>query len=587
MITNDPQPTPVTGGVVNLFYREPNELVVVTTSRIEIFDVTKVFQPKLKSSSVVFPSAQSPLDACLRENGDFFILMLSDQNNHIVRVLNPNLGNRAQFTWATLFGEADAALNTLFPLAVRCAEQEVFVAAEIEDDTGVWIGRIGDELAALNPVLLRQPQYFLKDLIVDSDSSRVLTLFNRNSLQNNSSDSILRVSSFAEEFTEATYAVGSSANALSSFVVNSKSYFGVFVGDDYRASGISPPKDQILQFEGSSAGAGLTLLANRGEGAASFDSSLPIFSRWVHSKLDHYVYGLFSAGGVGLISDSPRLEIPQVINLDLSASADIEFTFRADRDVTVEIRLIDDLNPQGETLGLQINRGLRIQQFSAIANQEVLVKVSADQIKTKQERNLRLLLLASDKNRPEASVARRGLAFNFDRPPPPVKNLALGFGDRSLHVFFQLPFDPGDIDYFLIFMANDELAIENLPSNLSELTEQWGDQMVSGFGEASFANPIKVLKSNWRGVHRIAPLNNGEDWFVRVLVVDRASNFSSENPSGVSSRARSTLNLEKAFGSGSCSLETTSKASPSGFLTALCLFLILYLALYRRLFLKF
>ena len=425
--------------------------------------------------------------------------------------------------------------------------------------------------------------YSLQDLIVDDYSQRVLALFNREISQSNSSDSILKVFNFDSEGTvplTSLFNLGSEGKALAAFIENSKPFYSAFVGQDYLGSSVSPLENQILQFEVADSTSSLSLLPDRGVVDAVFGLD-PIFSQWRSSNSDHYAYGLFSSQGVGLLSDSPKFEIVEIENLKLSASNDLEFTVRSDRDVDLKIRVIDDIKTEGETSGININRGSLISSLSLNKNENSEVHISAEQVKTTKELNLRLLLLATDKNQSESSIARLGLPFSLDKEPPAVQNLKLGFGDRSLRVFFDLPFDPGDIDYFLIFMAKSEAELETLPTSVSGLNETWNDLKFDGHGEASFSNPIKLNYADWQGSHEIAPLKNDEDVFVRVLVVDQSGNFSLENPASISSRPRPTLSLQKAFGSQGCSLQAATKGSGGTF--ASFIFLIFTLMIFRRL----
>ena len=572
--------------VVDLFYRSSNELVVVSAKKIDLYDVTKVFKPELKSTSYTFPQTTSPLDACVGENAQIFVLEFDSFGNSFVRVLSSDFRVLKTISWPDIFDSSGRPSQDLFPIAIRCFKAGAIVLAEEEVPNALsdfWLGRIGNDLTVLNSVVVRQVGYSLQDLIVDDYSQRVLALFNREISQSNSSDSILKVFNFDSEGTvplTSLFNLGSEGKALAAFIENSKPFYSAFVGQDYLGSSVSPLENQILQFEVADSTSSLSLLPDRGVVDAVFGLD-PIFSQWRSSNSDHYAYGLFSSQGVGLLSDSPKFEIVEIENLKLSASNDLEFTVRSDRDVDLKIRVIDDIKTEGETSGININRGSLISSLSLNKNENSEVHISAEQVKTTKELNLRLLLLATDKNQSESSIARLGLPFSLDKEPPAVQNLKLGFGDRSLRVFFDLPFDPGDIDYFLIFMAKSEAELETLPTSVSGLNETWNDLKFDGHGEASFSNPIKLNYADWQGSHEIAPLKNDEDVFVRVLVVDQSGNFSLENPASISSRPRPTLSLQKAFGSQGCSLQAATKGSGGTF--ASFIFLIFTLMIFRRL----
>ncbi|MGA0164384.1 MAG: hypothetical protein ACO3LE_09125 [Bdellovibrionota bacterium] len=586
MTTLGPQNFNAGSNVVALFYRSSNELVVVSAKRIDLYDVTKVFKPELKSTSYTFPSANSPLDACVGENGQIFVLEFDSLGNFFVRVLSSNLNVLKTISWSTIFENSGRPSEDLFPIAIRCFKAGAILVAEEErpsDASDFWLGLIQDDLSVLSPVVVRQAAYSLQDLIVDNYSQRVLTLFNREISQAKSSDSILKVFNFDSEAVEpfpSLFNVGSEGKALSAFLENSKPFYSAFVGQDYLSSSVSPPQNQVLQFEAANSVSSLNLLPDRGVEDAVFGLG-PIFSQWRSSNSDHYAYGLFSSQGVGLLSDSPKFEIVEIENLKLSASKDLEFTVRSDRDVDLKIRVIDDIKTEGEASGININRGSLISSSSLNENENFEVRISAEQVKTTKELNLRLLLLATEKNNSEASIARVGLPFSIDKEPPAVQNLRLGFGDRSLRVFFDLPYDPGDIDYFLIFMAKSEVELETLPTSVEDLNETWNDLRFEGHGEASFSNPIKISQSDWQGSYEIAPLKNDEDVFIRVLVVDQSSNFSLENPASISNRPRPTLSLQKAFGSQGCSLQAVTNNSGGTF--ASFIFFVLSLMIFRRL----
>lgn len=574
----------VGSNVVNLFYRSPNELVVVSAKKIDLYDVTKVFQPELKSSSYTFAPTNSPLDACIGENGQIFVLEFDSLGNFFVRILSSDFRVLKTISWANIFESSGRPFDDLFPIAIRCFKAGVIVLAEEEVPNAVsdfWLGRIEDDFSVLNSVLVRQTGYSLQDLIVDDYSQRVLTLFNREVSQSNSSDSILKVFNFDSEAVgpfPALLNAGSEGKALAAFIENTKPFYSAFVGQDYLSSAAFPPQNQVLQFEAANSVSSLNLLPDRGVENAVFSLG-PIFSQWRSSNSDHYAYGLFSSQGVGLLSNSSKLEIVEIENLKLSASKDLEFTVRSDREVELKIRVIDDIKIEGETSGININRGSLISSFSLNENENFEVRISAEQVKTIKDVNLRLLLLATEKNNSETSVARVGLPFSLDKEPPPIQNLKLGFGDRSLRVFFDLPYDPGDIDYFLIFMAKSEADLETLPTSAEDLNETWNDLKFDGHGETSFSNPIRLNFADWQGSYEIAPLKNDEDVFVRVLVVDQAGNFSLQNPASISNQPRPTLSLQKAFGSQGCSLRAGTKSSAGAF--ASFIFLIFTLMIFR------
>ena len=129
--------------VVDLFYRSSNELVVVSAKKIDLYDVTKVFKPELKSTSYTFPQTTSPLDACVGENAQIFVLEFDSFGNSFVRVLSSDFRVLKTISWPDIFDSSGRPSQDLFPIAIRCFKAGAIVLAEEEVPNALsdfWLG---------------------------------------------------------------------------------------------------------------------------------------------------------------------------------------------------------------------------------------------------------------------------------------------------------------------------------------------------------------------------------------------------------------------------------------------------------------
>lgn len=601
-ITRGSQPKSVEGLVRGIFVSSPTEVIIASTDGLQYFDINNIYAPEEKTQLRYKRSESSDyhlVDVCRTDNGNFFFLEFDldeDANNHFVRILDSDHQEQTRLQWRDLFNLSGLDVSEVLPLGLKCAPDLVVVMAIVypkdsNDPHLIYLrniraaGGLGAGPLLFSPDL--EQEYEIKDLVLDAKRERVLGIFNRLEPNNNEQDLIGIEYGLSNLSNPKEMRLGSGGRIVASFLRAAQSFYAFFVERDYLGEILGElPQEKLLQIPVNSFGRQNYDFGERGSGSSNVGNSqigektgkLPnnIFSEWLSSNNDYYTYGVLSDHRVHLLTSAPRLEILENSgNLELSESNPLQFQIRSDLDANYEIRFEEDWDPDGNRSGITHNLGRKIAEGGLEANKSKRIKISPKDLKVKKDGIHRILVFASRKFANEGDpVSRIGLAFNYDSLPPAIENFRLGYGDRSLHVFFDLSRDPGDLKYFLIYVSERLSDLDELPRNQDEL-KAWDAQkhFIRDMNGKKIHSPIRVSASKWNGHYVIDPLINDQPIYVRVQIQDAAGNLSINNPAAIKGTPRVTKSLVSAFGANSCALQPKAKFSIFAVLGFLFLFL--------------
>jgi len=581
----------VDGSVVQLSLDGDQRLIVVTTAGIQYFDVTKSLSPEEEDNKFETPTSATTtvVGACVDSNQQVYFLEQSETKyEHLLRTVKGTT-EQSETDWINIFGNTG---KDLVPYAIRCAKNNVIVAAEDADSTTIDL-----YLSRLSPSDLSQSQetielsndyedYSTQDFGLSADGEQFLLMLNALEDGSKENSEYTKVLSFSSSSLNSSFVVnmGAEGMAMARYFQSDASAYSFFMGKNYFDDPLQTDVDELLNVVASSFSPLINADRWGDKGDAIFgDSSVgsTSYSSWVNSSKDHYVYGITESSGVSLLTKGASLNFESDPGTPaLSASSPLEFNLVSDRDLTYEIRFDESPNADGTSNGLDYSAGKKIQEGDLQKNVAKSISLSASDLGITKDGTHSLMIFGRYKGASiDDPVSRLGLSFTYNPPPDAIRNFHLAVGDESVHVYFDPASDPGDIAHYLIYLGYTKSDLSDLPTSDAEL-DTW-TRSITGVDGKSISSPVSLSPSSFSGSYVIAPLENNKELYVRVQVVDSSSQYSTGNPAALGATPVKTKSLADAFGSeNSCSFVAKSKGLDSSFFSFMSLFALMALAIF-------
>lgn len=566
----------VPGVLKGIFWNRDNEIAVLTSEEFSFFDVSSPFEPE-ESETYELPTNQSisrQVSAGCFLNTNRYVVLESDVDRDApqLRLMQRTQSSLVR-TWAQLFPDFDDR-ERFRPERLLCGDTDVLLLmSDTSDDdfgeyrlmrlSGTSLERRGSDIIFENI----EPEHQIKTLTVSGDKERLVVLYERREGE---------TTSFLSKIVE---------YSLASFsVVRARFFEEVLVSLVSLMRGNT--ERNIIFSEGEEEGE-FWLQEYAAQELASLDleegrlvSLTSDFSRLVpeaQGSSDHFFYALLGSKALNRFSKASRFEIesfeynPPQLSFQILPSEQMRFEFRFKEEPV-----------EGATEGPSANWGRSItSKVLAPSDSEAArtIVINTSELFVKSNRRHEVVVFAYPSPGGSASLAaRESESFVFDPPPLPVTNFRLGFGDLSLHVFFQTQESPDDLSHFYIHLSTDASDLSSLPNSEEEIESS--EREISLANDEILRSPVRVDFNLWRGRQIFSPLPNGSEIFVRVQVVDETGQFSSSDPAALGIRPARTRSLESAFGgTQSCQI---SIGSWHWSLFAYAAFLLSVLFLFRR-----
>ena len=443
-------------------------LIVLTKKGAQYFNLPKPYDIKEEATDYERPENDtlSVLEACFEPSSKvaFFLEQSSSSGDqHLLRLMKDKVQLQT-LSWANLFSGNSTDLK---PFAVRCGNQRAFVFAKAKESSRseeLWVSSVSavgsvSEKSDLGDVLPTTYQW--KDFILSPNKDRIFVLFNKKTPTSTVDDAVVASISVTSLTNRTTMNLGSGGRALVGFFVGDSQRLGLFVDKDILKSGSNPPLNQFLFGEISDFGTSSFVREDRGPGSASVGQR--VGSLWLSSKDDVYAYGLTETLGVSLVSEAPWVRFSESPSgQSIFTGTPLRFKIISDITARYEVRMDVDEPKEGVTTGVELTPGSLFQSGTLSANQAQNFELNIDSLGIKTSKDLSLQVISRDVEGGAGSAhSRLGFRFSIDPPPTPVRNLRTGFGDQSVHVFFDEP-EQGDVDSYLIYFSYTESDVETL-----------------------------------------------------------------------------------------------------------------------------
>jgi hypothetical protein len=534
------------GNILSVQATSANQIYVATTSHV--YRLTLENPLKVQSTTKVYTkptslSAYTAIDACILNSGAVAFLDRHSQSSHQIRLISATGQESRNSNWASLTGQ-----STSSPWALLCSQTRVFgmaLNAAYGTATKMFIFEVSavdaQTITAAREVY-ETDQYRIRDALLaplSATSFEIFVALERATPISLTSDVLIRRYSSALA-QSGDFAVGSGFEALASLRDGAEFRWAYAIGEDRLKNASFPPENQWavgrLPFESID-------LVEEFRGASQGSVSRRRPSRWLSSATDHYAWGLTQTRGVEVLGRGPKIILSQITEpVSLQQDGSLSFRLRTDVSARIEIRFKADEIVQNPGSAFEASYGNLLQSFEVAADTDRDVSLPVANLGITKEGEQSLLITATDLrlNGTSAPVSRKALRVDYDLPPEALNNFRLGFGDQSVHVFFQALL-ANDIDYYVIHFSFNEADLEE--SALSNEARSV-DTGISGY---SLTSPVIVPAAQWSGSRVIAPIQNGRTLYVRAYAVDEQDQRGPLSPV-LSQQAYRTLSVSDALG---------------------------------------
>lgn len=539
--------------IVSVILLDDQRLAVVTTATVQYFNVSKPFDVTEESShfTQAASSTTTPAEACSDGSGQIYILETATGTGlDIVRKIK-GVVSVETYAWSNLF----SGTSDFHPVSLQCLDSTFFVLARktgTRDVSGVSTSyeselRIGRPGAASTSISFDSLNYSRRDFVLSPSKDQFLILFERNTSQSTSSDSIVDVLSTSSFASLTSKSVGSDTKAITTFLSGTAPFYGFFVGLDKLLGASGASNVFLLSSQSELPSTTFGIASDRGTGSSDVGSSIPTLT--AYSKSDHYKILRSKATGLSLMSSAPSFSfVGDPSDITLSASSPIQFTLTSEADMAVQVRYNDSESTEPGTNGIQTTPGVLIQESTLAKNVSSSFSVSLSQLNITKKGDHSLLIVGHEESSSSAPYVRLGVRFSYNPPPDQITDLALAFGDQSVRVSFSVP-SGGNIKTLRLYLAQNE-------TDAGSIT---GSRSITLADGSTLSSPLDIAIANWKGSRILAPLPNEQTLYVAVVAIDTSDQFGTiSSTSQITPRA--TLTLAQAFGStASCSLQVASK----------------------------